>query len=178
MNTLIIILLIIIIIIVLYEFNIYIIKNKETFSSSPSKVVMLPENINYLSQQISTDEADKIITLNDDLIGEIQNPNYDTLNNMPYLINDEGTGYYQKKIKIETNPNSPLLALNNYNNKILNDNISYCKKKKDENKNENNQTTNIKGYNNYVNLRNENNSPVSGIGRSLLTQYDGLPLPS
>ena len=40
-----------------------------------------------------------------------QNPNYNTLNDMPFLIDPQNPnkGYYYNKIKIETNPNSELL---------------------------------------------------------------------
>ena len=181
MNTVILILLIIIVVILLCDSNISIqlgsitfgsSSDKENFGAIPNPTMETP-NINYLAQQLSTNNAQNIIG-SEKNIGDIQNPNYNTSNNIPYLVNDDGTGYYQKRVKIETNPNSELLILANKNKKILSDNISNCKRTRAKYS----DIDNIKGYNNWDDLRKESYSKTSGIGKALLTGYSGYPVSS
>ena len=176
MNTVIIILLVIITVILLCDSNVSIQlgsisfgENNENFGSLPT---LGTPNINYLAQQLSTNEAENII--NENNIGEILNPNYNTANNIPYLINDEGTGYYQKRVKLETNPNSSLLVLADKNKKILNDNISNCKRTRAKY----GDIDGVKAYNNWDDLKKVSFSKVSGIGKSLLQEYKDYPVSS
>jgi hypothetical protein len=147
-------------------------EEQENFGSLPNPTQEVP-NINHMAQQLSTNEAENIIK-NEKNIGEIQNPNLNTANNIPYLVTDKGDGYYQKRIKLETNPNSQLLMLVQKNKETLIDNISKCKRKRLNFSN----MDNVKGYNNYYDLRQANPSPYDAIGRSLLTEYTDLPIAS
>ena len=124
-------------------------------------------DMSYMGQQSTGMDI-----LNPNYIYE-KNPNFNTLNDLPFLINpnDPTKGYYYNRIKLENNPNSELLLKENMTkvNNLLDEHIEPIKKPNE---------IGFRGYNNYVELDENNYSPVTSIGKSLLTPFINYPLPS
>lgn len=122
-----------------------------------------------------------------DFTENIQNPNFNTVNNIPLLISPDtknpnqastilSKAYYKtSRLQLETNPSSPLLKLQEENLKKINNTVEKCKLK---NKNNNRLNGPFDGYNAFDNLGSESYSNVTGIGKSMLTPYSEFPLPS
>jgi hypothetical protein len=124
------------------------------------------DDSNYLSQKINpTMEEQMDYTQN--YYETAQNPNYNTLNDMPFLIDPQNPnkGYYYNKIKIETNPNSELLQKEKKNAERIDDLISQPFEEKS-----------IGGYNKYVNLSMGSPANITSIGKSLLSPYISYPV--
>lgn len=121
----------------------------------------------------STEELLQTV-INDEDVSKIIDPNFNTYNNLPYLIDPQNSneGYYYNRVKLITNPNSPLLKKANDNMRKINMELKKCVN--------NNLTNNrdISGYNNYENLSEDSYANVTSIGKSLLTPYTSFPLPS
>jgi hypothetical protein len=130
----------------------------------------------HLMQQINPTTKDLInIIENNKNITDIQNPNFNTMNNLPFLINPENPqkGYYFDKVKLITNPNSPLLQKAEENMKRINKQIKKC-----SNKTLDNNNLNVSGYNNWENLRESSYANITSVGKSLLTPYTSFPVAS
>jgi hypothetical protein len=148
----------------------------ETYSGLPDKTTEREENVSqYIANKSnqSTEELLKTV-INDEDISKIENPNFNTYNNLPYLIAPQNSneGYYYNRVKLITNPNSPLLKKATENMKRIDLQLKEC-----ANKNLTN-TRDISGYNNYENLSEDSYANVTSIGKSLLTPYTSYPLPS
>jgi hypothetical protein len=156
------IILLIIVIIMIIKHN-----NFDKFTGNLLKTFSNNEDIPYLSQKLKTTINEMDIASNNNYYETAQNPNYNTLNDLPYLIDPQNSneGYYNNKCTIQTNPNSDLL------------------KKEKQNKNKINklllqptEENNIGGYNKYVNLSRDSPAPLYSIGKSLLSPYISYPV--
>ena len=133
------------------------------------------EIMNYISNKSNQTSEDLLHAIvNEDDISKKENPNFNTLNNLPYLIDPQNPneGYYYNRVKLITNPNSPLLKKAKQNMKKIDLQLKKC-----ANKNLTN-TRNITGFNNYENLSEDSYANITSIGKSLLTPYTSYPLPS
>lgn len=102
-----------------------------------------------------------------------QNDNFNTVNNLPFLINpsNHNEGYYFERVKLVTNKNSPLLKMGEINMKNINNTLKKCYKNK--------QNKNLGvGYNKFEDLQNSSYANITSIGKSLLTPYVSFPVPS
>ena len=130
------------------------------------------EVINTLNEQQTPPTINETINNLDETINYYetkQNDNYNTVNDLPYLITPDNpnTGYYFTKTKIIYNKNSPLLKKEN----------DYFKKKCDS-CNKSIEANSITGYNGYANLKSGSFANITSIGKSLLTPYVSYPVPS
>jgi len=107
---------------------------------------------------------------------EMRDPNYNTVNNMPYLVDAENPnkGYYPSRVKLITDPKSPLLRLEEKNSNRITNTLNKCSKAEPE------ITTNqtFDGYNRYPNLKGDSYANVTSIGKNLMTPYISYPVPS
>lgn len=122
-----------------------------------------------------------------DFLDTIQNPNFNTVNNIPLLISPDtnnpnqastslSKGYFKtSRLQLETNPSSPLLKLQQENLNKINNTVEKCKL---GNKNNIRINGTFDGYNAFDNLSTQSYSNVTGIGKSMLTPYSDFPLPS
>jgi len=145
---------------------IYFFKLEKFGNLTDNTIIRTDLDMSYMGQQPTGMDI-----LNPNYIYE-KNQNYNTLNDLPYLINpnDPSKGYYYNRIKLENNPNSELLLKENMTkvNNILDTHIEPIKKPNE---------IGYRGYNNYVELDENNYSPVTSIGKSLLTPFIYYPLP-
>lgn len=105
-----------------------------------------------------------------------QNPDYNNLNNIGKLVTDTGTGYFQNRIKIVDNENSPLLKLYAQNQNEIYNKIKKCDIQSSQ---PTVQKSNIHGYNNFVyGAVNDDDSyaQITSIGKNLLTPYIDFPV--
>jgi len=134
----------------------------------------LPDDVTEMTkldyQNISNNNATLIINKNDqDTISDLSD-NYNTMNNLPFLVdpNNNKDGYLKNKVKLVENKNSPLLKLDTmYKNKI-NNNIKNCPQEKKL----------YDGYNKYNDLRKDNFANVTAIGKNLIVPYTSYPIAS
>ena len=131
--------------------------------------------IDYIANKSnpSTEELLESV-INDEDVSKIENPNYNTYNNLPYIIDPQNAneGYYYNRVKLVTNPNSPLLKKAIHNMKKIDKQLKNCANKKLTN------TRKVNGFNNYENLSEDSYANITSIGKSLLTPYTSYPLPS
>lgn len=143
--------------------------NVEDYGNLPDGRINEISNSNY--QLISNNNATKIINKSDeDTLTELSN-NYNTMNNLPYLVDPKNTGkgFLNNKIKLVENPNSPLLKLDTkYKNKI-NENINKCPSPPKQF---------FDGYNKYNDLRKVNYANVTAIGKNLIVPFSSFPVAS
>ena len=127
----------------------------------------------YLAQQLNPTATAEVEIREFDI--DAKDPNYNTLNDLPFLIDPQNPnkGYYYNRVKIETNPNSELMKKEQENiqkiNEIMNNHVEPVKQPNE---------IGFKGYNNYVNLGDDNYANIYALGKSLLTPYAAWPLPS
>jgi hypothetical protein len=133
------------------------------------------EEIRERAMKISSNLGNKIISQPQELY-EVKDQNYNTLNNMPYLIDPENSnkGYYPSRVKLISDPKSPLLRLEEKNTEIIQNLLNKCKRNEPESAI--NQT--YDGYNKYPDLRTDSYSNVTAIGKNLMTPYISFPVPS
>ena len=150
--------------------------NIEKYGNLPDDVDERENKImNFIANKSNQSTEDLLQTItNDENISKIENPNFNTLNNLPYLIDPQNPneGYYHNRVKLITNPDSPLLKKAKDNMKKID-----LQLKKSANKNLTN-SRNITGFNNYENLSEDSYANITSIGKSLLTPYTSYPLPS
>lgn len=162
------ILLILIIIIVIYLFLNR--QNEENFGElNDNNLTNDDLKIGNLLQQIKPNTEELLDT---DEINK-QNDNFNTVNNLPFLINpsNHNEGYYFERVKLVTNKNSPLLKMGEINMKNINNTLKKCYKNK--------QNKNLGvGYNKFEDLQNSSYANITSIGKSLLTPYVSFPVPS
>ena len=103
---------------------------------------------------------------------EKQNPDYNNLNNIPKLVLDDGNGYFQNRIKIIDNPNSPLMKLYEQNQEEVYKKIKSCDINK---KLETVDKEDIGGYNMFPYLGEDSYANITAIGKTLLTPYVSFP---
>ena len=144
------------------------IKSEEEFGNLNDNIKPILDNNTHIEiQKTSNNYANKII--NENLL-EIKDNNYNTVNDMPLLIDPENKnkGFYPNKIKIIQDKNSPLLKMQEQNKEKILNVLNEC--------NDMNKT--FDGYNRYPDLKVNSFSNVTGIGKSLMTPYISLPVPS
>jgi len=150
----------------------------------------------YASGQSNSNVIASVINQNDvveqqidDTNGQYEtqtDPNYNTVNNMPLLftpdpptpnqVTTNSPAYYTDRVKLISNPDSPLLKLNNKNMENIQATISKCKVINNNIPPKINGT--FDGYNTYANLRNDSYANVTSIGKSMLTPFTSYPVPS
>lgn len=157
-----------------YSENFGNIEVKENYGSLPDKYEERDdEHTDRFAQRISSNLGNDIINKNG---VNIQNPNYNTIDNYPFLIDPENSkeGYYKSRVKLITDDSSPLMKLEQLNMDKLNQVMKSCIK--NQKPQEINGT--YDGYNNYPNLREGSFANFTSIGKSLLTPYVSYPVPS
>ena len=159
-------LLLIIIIAILMSTN----KSKENFGEiNDNNLTNDDSTIGNLLQQIKPN-TEELLNIDEE---NKQNSNFNTVNNLPFLINptNNNDGYYFERVKLVTNKNSPLLKMGEINMQNINNTLKKCSKLK---KNENLGV----GYNKFEDLQNSSYANITSIGKSLLTPYLSFPVPS
>lgn len=147
---------------------------KENFGSLPDVYQDRDDqDMDRFAQRISSNLGNDII--NDSGVN-VQDPNYNTIDNYPFLIDPENPneGYYKSRVKLITDDSSPLMKLEKQNMEKINQVVKTCLK--NQKPLEINGT--YDGYNNYPNLREGSYANFTSIGKSLLTPYVSYPVPS
>ena len=147
----------------------------ENYGSLPDKYEQRDDiHTNIFAQRISSDLGDNIIN-NSNKINQ-QDPNYNTIDNYPYLIDpdDSKEGYYQSRVKLISDASSPLLKLEEKNMQKINQVINSCIKNQPVQE----MDATYDGYNQYPNLQTGSFANFTSIGKSLLTPYTSYPVPS
>jgi hypothetical protein len=133
------------------------------------------DNFHRDAIKISPDLGNRIVNM-PNKFQEMRDPNYNTLNNMPYLVDLENPdkGYYPSRVKLVTDPKSPLLRLEEKNADKIANTLNKCVKSDQE------ITINktFDGYNKYPNLKGDSYANVTSIGKNLMTPYISYPVPS
>jgi len=129
---------------------------------------------NIFAQKIGSNLANEEINNKSNI--NPQDPNYNTIDNYPYLIDpsDSEDGYYQSRIKLISNKSSPLLKLQEKNMNKINEVINSCIKNEPIQE----VDSTYDGYNQYPNLQSGSYANFTSIGKSLLTPYTSYPVPS
>lgn len=132
------------------------------------------EDMDRFSQRISSNLGNDIINQSDGI--NIQDPNYNTIDSYPFLIDPENPndGYYQSRVKLISDSSSPLLKIEKDNLEKINQTLKMCIK--NQKPLEINGT--YDGYNKYPNLQGGSFANFTSIGKSLLTPYTSYPVPS
>jgi len=148
---------------------------RENFASLPDKYPERDDiHTDRFAQRQSTDLANQLIDASNKI--DPQDPNYNTIDNYPYLIDPDNAreGYYQSRVKLISDPSSPLLKLEEANMQKINQVVNSCIKNQPPQK----VDETYDGYNNYPNLREGSFANFTSIGKSLLTPYTSYPVPS
>lgn len=148
---------------------------QENYGSLPDKYEERDdEHTNIFAQRISSDLGDNLIN-NSKKINQ-QDANYNTIDNYPYLIDPDNSkeGYYQSRVKLISDPSSPLLKLEEKNMQKINQVINSCIKNQPVQEID----ATYDGYNQYPNLQTGSFANFTSIGKSLLTPYTSYPVPS
>jgi hypothetical protein len=151
------------------------IEKRETFGSLPDHYENRDdEHMDRFAQRLSSNLGNDMINQSNGV--NIQNPNYNTIDNYPFLIDPENPteGYYQSRVKLISDASSPLLKLEKENMDKLNQVVNSCTK--NQKPLEINGT--YDGYNKYPNLQGGSFANFTSIGKSLLTPYVSYPVPS
>lgn len=122
---------------------------------------------------------------------DTQDPDYNTLNNIPLLVSPDlptpnqaspsSTSYYSDRIKLIDNSNGELFKLSQKSKQIkqtLNDTINKCKIINNTTTNVSDVNNTFNGYNTFVDLKQDSYANVTSIGKSMLTPFTSYPLPS
>lgn len=153
-------------------------ENKEHFGSLPAKYEERDdEYMNRFAQNISSNLGNDIINETREADNmNVQDSNYNTVDNYPYLIDpsDSEKGYYPSRVKLITDKSSPLLRLEQKNLEKINQVLNSCIK--NQKPQEINAT--YDGYNKYPTLQSGSYANFTSIGKSLLTPYVSYPIPS
>lgn len=158
-----------------YSENFGNIEIKENYGSLPDNYETRDdENKDRFSQRTSSKLGNEIINKSNGI--NPQDPNYNVIDNYPYLIDpdDDNKGYYNSRIKLITDNSSPLMKLEKINMNKINKMLESCNEKEKPLKV--NET--YDGYNKYPNLQGGSYANFTSIGKSLLTPYVSYPVPS
>jgi len=148
---------------------------QENYGSLPDKYEERDDiHTNIFAQKISSDLGNNLI--NNSSNTNPQDPNYNTIDNYPYLIDpdDSKEGYYQSRVKLISDASSPLLKLEEKNMQKINQVINSCIKNQPVQE----VDATYDGYNQYPNLQTGSFANFTSIGKSLLTPYTSYPVPS
>jgi hypothetical protein len=105
-----------------------------------------------------------------------QNPDYNNLSQIPKLVLDSGNGYFQNRIKIVDNPNSPLLQLYEKNQNDVYNKIKNCDFQQIQTETEKSK---ILGFNNfnYNGISDDDSyAKITSLGKDLLTPFVSYPI--
>lgn len=144
----------------------------ESYGNLPDYVTELPK-LDY--QNISNNNATLIINKSDQNTITDLTQNYNTMNNLPFLVdpnndpNNIGKGYLYNKVKLVENKDSPLLKLQKFYKNKINNNITSCSTA---------EKKLFDGYNKYNDLRRVNYANVTTIGKNLIVPYTSFPVAS
>jgi hypothetical protein len=151
------------------------IEKYEHFGSLPDKYPDGDDSyINRFAQRIGSNLGNEIINNSNKI--NVQNPNYNTIDNYPYLIDPDNSteGYYQSRVKLISDTSSPLLKLEELNMGKINQVLDSCAKNQPIQK----VDETFDGYNKYPNLQTGSFANFTSIGKSLLTPYTSYPVAS
>jgi hypothetical protein len=133
-------------------------------------------NPNIIAGIVSQGLADQIINSPTSYDTQ-QDKDFNDLNHVPVLISPDPPGpnqvpssspsYYQNRVKLIDNPDSPLLKLFETNNSNRS-----CRNKIPE------VNGTFDGYNAFENLRKDSYANITSIGKGMLTPYSSFPIPS
>jgi hypothetical protein len=161
--------------------------SKEDFGNLPD-YPSSHENPNIIASVISDNEnIENLINEKNNELENVKDIEYNTVNEIPLLIvpdpptpnqveNTDSPSYYNQRVKLVQNSDSPLLKLYNKNLDDIKDTISKCNKINSNIPPKINGT--FDGYNAYVDLRNDSYANVTAIGKSMLTPFTSYPVPS
>jgi hypothetical protein len=153
-------------------------EHKEHFGSLPDKYEHRDdEHMDRFAQNQSSNLGNDIINATREVDNmNVQNPNFNTVDDYPYLIDpaDSEQGYYPSRVKLITDKSSPLLKLEEKNLGKINQVLNSCIK--NQKPQEINAT--YDGYNKYPTLQSGSYANFTSIGKSLLTPYVSYPIPS
>ena len=154
-----------------------------TLTSYPKNADLGEKNIAQIAQDISNYEASTEIEMDENADDDIQNPNFNNYNNIPYLVdpNLHEKGFYYNKVKLINNKDSPLLKLENKNLRAVQQKMNQCDAKYNKFFNPSNNinfSKNYSGYNQFVDLQKDSYANVTAIGKNLIVPYTSYPVPS
>jgi DNA-dependent RNA polymerase auxiliary subunit epsilon len=161
-------------------------KEQENFGNLQDYPLMYDDNRRHLISSVITEpKANKVIEQKT-IYETIQDPNYNTLNDIPLLISPDtdvpnkagpnAKGYYASKVKLIEDTNSPLMKLAKSNADKINKVVAKCTLADANRVPEVNGT--FDGYNAFVDLRTDSYANVTSIGKSMLSPYVSYPVPS
>lgn len=152
-------------------------------SSYPKNANLGQNNSGQIAQKISNYEASTEIERDENADDDIQDPNFNNYNNIPYLVdpNLHQKGFYYNKVKLIDNKDSPLLKLENKNLRAVQQKMNQCDSKFNKLYNPSNNinfSKNYSGYNQFVDLQKDSYANVTAIGKNLIVPYTSYPVPS
>lgn len=159
---------------------------QENFGNIQDYPLIYDDNRRHLLSSVITEpKASKIIEQKT-IYQTAQDPNYNTVNNLPLLIapdtnvpnraGPDSKGYYASKVKLIEDPNSPLMKLAKSNADFINKVVEKCTLADSKKIPEINGT--FDGYNAFSDLRTNSYANITSIGKSMLTPYVSYPVPS
>lgn len=141
-------------------------------------------NSNIIGSLISEKTADELLK-QPNLYNTIQDPNFNSVNNIPVLISPDPPGpnqvpstapsYYENRVKLVNNPDSKLVKSMNQNMNNIQDTVEKCNRINQRSVPEVNGT--FDGYNGWVGLGSDSYANFTSIGKGLLTPYSSFPVP-
>lgn len=166
--------------------NIYDINKKENFGNLPDYPLTYDDDRRHLISSVINPDEDKKILEQKTIYETAQDPNYNTVNDLPLLFAPDtnvpnragpnSKGYYTSKVKLIENSNSPLMKLAKLNADKINNVVAKCTLEDSKKIPEVNGT--FDGYNAFVDLRTDSYANITSIGKSMLSPYTSFPVPS
>ena len=159
--------------------------NIENFGNIQDYPLTYDDNRRHLISSIINSDLDNKIIDQKTKYQIDQDPNYNTVNNLPLLFAPDtnvpnraglSKGYFTSKVKLIEDTNSPLMKLAQSNANKINQTIAQCAFADRKRVPEVNGT--FDGYNAFVDLKTDSYANVTSIGKSMLSPYVSYPIPS